>query len=125
MPPSSTIPSPVPSCIRTAAPATLDIFAEDDVIAGNLKKSRKIENALAPLAAHPEIKHLRQRGMIAAFDVTTSDPHFSRKFYRAVLDHGALIRPIGNTVYVMPPYIVSDDEIDHLSKAISAALAAT
>jgi adenosylmethionine-8-amino-7-oxononanoate aminotransferase len=60
--------------------------------------------------------------MIAAFDVETADPHFSRKFYRAALEREALIRPIGNTVYLMPPYIVSDEEIAHLGTAIKDAL---
>jgi adenosylmethionine-8-amino-7-oxononanoate aminotransferase len=60
--------------------------------------------------------------MIAAFDVATDDQHFSRKFYRAALEREALIRPIGNTVYLMPPYIIDDSEIDHLALAISAAL---
>ena len=107
-----------------AALATLDIFAEDDVVTVNLKKAQKMASALAPLAAHPQVKHLRQRGMIAAFDVATDDPHFSRKFYRAALDREALIRPIGNTVYLMPPYIVSDAEIAHLGEAVAGALGA-
>lgn len=105
-----------------AALATLDIFAQDDVIAVNRQKSRKIGAALAPLAEHPHVKHLRQHGMIAAFDVATDDPHFSRKFYRAALDNEALIRPIGKTVYLMPPYIVSDDEITRLGAAITTSL---
>ncbi|MBL8429985.1 MAG: adenosylmethionine--8-amino-7-oxononanoate transaminase [Dechloromonas sp.] len=105
-----------------AALATLDIFQSDDVLTVNRKKAKKIESALAPLADHPQVKHLRQRGMIAAFDVETDDPHFSRKFYRAALEREALIRPIGNTVYLMPPYIVSDEEIGHLGNAISGAL---
>jgi len=105
-----------------AALATLDIFAADDVIAGNRRKAERIAAALAPLARHPQVEHLRQRGMIAAFDVTTDDPYFSRKFYRAALDNEALIRPIGNTVYLMPPYIVSEAEIAHLGQAIGAAL---
>jgi adenosylmethionine-8-amino-7-oxononanoate aminotransferase len=74
------------------------------------------------LADHPQVRHLRQRGMIAAFDVLTDNPHFSRRFYRAALDREALIRPIGNTVYLMPPYIVSDEEIAHLGNAVGAAL---
>ncbi len=106
-----------------AALATLDIFQSDDVLTVNRKKAQKIESALAPLADHPQVKHLRQRGMIAAFDVATADPHFSRKFYRAALEREALIRPIGNTVYLMPPYIVSDEDIEHLSAAIKGALA--
>ena len=105
-----------------AALATLDIFQSDDVLAVNREKAQKMESALAPLADHPHVKHLRQRGMIAAFDVATDDPYFSRKFYRAALDREALIRPIGNTVYLMPPYIISDEEIAQLSRAIDAAL---
>ena len=62
-----------------AALATLDIFEQDDVVAVNRQKAAKISAALAPLADHPQVKHLRQRGMIAAFDVATDDPHFSRQ----------------------------------------------
>ena len=50
------------------------------------------------------------------------DPHFSRRFYRAALAREALLRPIGTTVYVMPPYIVSDAEIEHLARALEGAL---
>ncbi len=105
-----------------AALATLDIFETDDVIAVNREKSRQIGAELAPLADRPQVTHLRQRGMIAAFDVATADPHFSRRFYRAALEREALVRPIGNTVYLMPPYIVGDDEIAHLGRAVAGAL---
>lgn len=107
-----------------AALATLDIFAQDDVIAVNQQKAAKISAALAPLAAHRQVRFLRQRGMIAAFDVVTDDPYFSRRFYRAALEREALIRPIGNTVYLMPPYIVSDEEIVHLGKVLAESLEA-
>ena len=105
-----------------AALATLDIFEQDDVLTANRDKSARLGAALAPLLDHPKIKHLRLRGMIAAFDVATDDPHFSRKFYRAALDHEALIRPIGNTVYLMPPYIVSDEEIARLGEVVKLSL---
>ncbi len=105
-----------------AALATLDIFAEDDVLAANRLRAQQIAAALEPLAVHPHVRHMRQRGMIAAFDVITNDPHFSRRFYRAALDNEALIRPIGNTVYWMPPYIVDAAEIAHLGTATARAL---
>jgi adenosylmethionine-8-amino-7-oxononanoate aminotransferase len=105
-----------------AALATLDIFESDDVIAINRQKAAKLGAALAPLGDHPQVRHLRQRGMIAAFDVATDDPHFSRRFYRAALENEALIQPIGNTVYLMPPYIASDAEIDHLGSATAKSL---
>ena len=105
-----------------AALATLDIFREDDVLKQNIDRAQKLWNALAPLAEHPQVTHLRQRGMIIAFDVKSGDPAFSRRFYRAALANEALIRPIGNTVYLMPPYIISDEEIAHLGQATANAL---
>ena len=108
-----------------AALATLDIFAADKVLEQNKQRAERLATAVAPLAKHPQVRHLRQRGMILAFDVATDDAKFSRRFYRAALDREALIRPLGTTVYVMPPYIVSDDEIAHLGRAIAGALNAT
>jgi adenosylmethionine-8-amino-7-oxononanoate aminotransferase len=105
-----------------AALATLDIFEQDDVVAVNRQRAAKIAATLAPLANHPQVRHLRQRGMIAAFDVVTDDLHFSRRFYRAALDHEALIRPIGNTIYLMPPYVVSDQEIALLGQSVVSSL---
>ena len=107
-----------------AALATLDIFEADQVLESNRRCAAQLATALAPLAEHPQVRHLRQRGMIIAFDIETADPQFSRRFYRAALDRAALIRPIGNTIYLMPPYIVSDEEIAHLGEAVCAALAA-
>jgi len=106
-----------------AALATLDIFDADRILEQNIVRAQKLATTMAPLAAHPQVKHPRQRGMILAFDVETADPKFSRRFYRAALANEALIRPIGNTVYLMPPYIIDDDEITHLGQAVEKALA--
>ena len=105
-----------------AALATLDLFAQDDVLAQNRIRAQKIAAALAPLGDHPRVRHLRQRGMIAAFDVDTDDPYFARRFYRAALARETLLRPIGSTVYVMPPYIIDDAEIEHLGHVLASAL---
>ena len=107
-----------------AALATLDIFAEDDVIAANRVLSAKLGQALAPLADHPRVRHLRQRGMIAAFDVATDDLGFSRRFYRAALDREVLLRPIGNTVYFMPPYVITSEQCSFLADRATQALEA-
>ena len=107
-----------------AALATLDIFEEDKVLETNVVRAQMLAAALAPLADHPNVRYLRQRGMIIAFDVDTDDSGFSRRFYRAALANEALIRPIGSTVYLMPPYIVSDEEIAHLGHVTQRALEA-
>lgn len=106
-----------------AALATLDIFQEDNTLAANRILSFKLGAALAPLASHPQIRHLRQRGLIFAFDVE-ADAGFGRRFYRAALERETLVRPLGNTVYVMPPYILNDAEVKHLGEAVKGALEA-
>ncbi len=106
-----------------AALATLDIFENDKVLEQNIVRAQRLGAALAPLGQHARVVHLRQRGMILAFDVETKDPNFSRRFYRAALEREVLVRPIGNTVYLMPPYIVSDEEIALLGSAVEGALA--
>jgi adenosylmethionine-8-amino-7-oxononanoate aminotransferase len=99
-----------------AALATLDIFEQDDVLTQNRVKAARLTAALAPLATHAQVKHFRQRGMIWAFDAQTDDPTFSRRFFSCALENELLLRPIGRTVYLMPPYILDDAEIDGLAE---------
>ncbi len=109
-----------------AALATLDIFEQDDVLAANRAKAERLGAAFrTAIGSHPAVRHLRQRGMILAFDVDGAPAGFSRRFFTEALDRELLLRPIGNTVYTMPPYILSDAEIDHLASQTAAALEAS
>lgn len=102
-----------------AALATLAIFDEDDVINTNRVRAARLTAALAPLAAREEVSHFRQCGMIWAFDAVIADTDaaatFSHRFFTTALEHELLLRPIGNTVYLMPPYILNNEEIDTLA----------
>ncbi|MEZ0224570.1 MAG: adenosylmethionine--8-amino-7-oxononanoate transaminase, partial [Alphaproteobacteria bacterium] len=104
-----------------AALATLKIFDEDRVLESNRAKQARMNRALEPLQELP-IRHLRNTGMIWAFDVLTNSPGFARDFYQEALALGLLLRPIGNTVYFMPPYVIADDEIDWLAQQTHALL---
>ena len=100
-----------------AALATLDIFEQDDVLAQNRVKAAKLTAALQPLATHAQVRNFRQRGMIWAFDAQIDDPTFSRRFFSCALENELLLRPIGRTVYLMPPYILDDEEIAGLAQS--------
>ena len=93
-----------------AARAVLDIFRDDDVIAVNRERASRWRNSVEALAAHRRVRNLRQCGMIIAFDVQSEQPQFPRWFAQAALERELVLRPIGSTVYFMPPYIVTDDE---------------
>jgi len=97
----------------SAALATLAIFEEDAVIEKNKRKSATIVNKMQVLTHFP-IKHLRHQGMIFAFDAVTENPQFSKQCYQAAVSEGLLLRPIGSTVYFMPPYTISESEMDFM-----------
>ncbi len=107
-----------------AALATLDIFESDDVIAANRHKARVLGEAIAPLADHPHVGDVRQHGMIAAVEMVadkaarTPYPWQERRglrVYRHALTRESLLRPLGNVVYFMPPYVITDEQIRHLA----------
>jgi len=105
----------------SAALATLDIFETDDVIAQNKQKSAYLSDKMQVLANLP-VKDFRQKGMIAAFEVETDNAGFANAFYQQALAQGLLLRPIGNTVYYMPPYIISTSEIDLMVNATQLSI---
>ena len=107
----------------SAALATLSIFETDDVLEQNKQKSAYMLNKMQVLTDLP-IKNLRQQGMILAFDVKAHDNHFPKLCYTEALKQNLLLRPIGNTVYFMPPYTITEDEIDFMVSATEKTLKA-
>lgn len=106
-----------------AALATLDIFRDEPVLERNRVLAAHLARRLAPLREHAHVADVRQTGMIAAVelvrDKATRAPYPPEErrglgVYLHGLEHGALLRPLGNVVYFMPPYVVSTDELDHL-----------
>jgi adenosylmethionine---8-amino-7-oxononanoate aminotransferase len=104
-----------------AALATLDIFQEDNVIENNRELAARMRSAVAHLEDHPHVAEIRQHGMILAIELVKDKtrreayPWQERrglKVYQHALTRGALLRPLGNVVYFMPPYVVTPDEID-------------
>jgi len=105
----------------SAALATLAIFEADDILAKNKQKSVQINDKMQALT-HLPTKHLRNHGMIFAFDVKTKNTSFAKTCYAAALQQGLLLRPIGNTVYWMPPYVINETEIEFMVNASLAAV---
>ena len=105
-----------------AALAVLDIFEHDEVIANNRIKAVEYTRVMEEVSAHKRVRNFRHLGMIWAFDVTDAGPGFANRFHRAALAHGVFIRPIGSTVYVMPPYVVDAGAMRQLTDALLTCL---
>jgi adenosylmethionine-8-amino-7-oxononanoate aminotransferase len=68
------------------------------------------------------VKNFRNTGMIWAFEVETADRSFARHFFAQALERELLLRPLGSTVYFMPPYVITDAEIELLAVRTAAIL---
>jgi adenosylmethionine-8-amino-7-oxononanoate aminotransferase len=116
-----------------AARATLSLFRDEPVIERNRDLAARMHAALAPLADLPHVGPLRQRGMIAALDLLADPAHGTPfpweerrglRVYREALERGVLLRPLGNVVYFMPPYVVGDEELARMAEAARAGILA-
>jgi adenosylmethionine-8-amino-7-oxononanoate aminotransferase len=104
-----------------AALATLAIFREDGTLERNRALAAHMGARARELEDHPHVAEVRQRGMIVAVELTadkearTPYPWQQRRglaVYRHALTRGVLLRPIGNVVYFMPPYVITPGQID-------------
>jgi adenosylmethionine-8-amino-7-oxononanoate aminotransferase len=95
-----------------AALTVLDILETDDVLESNRSLAAWVNDRCAGLASHLRVRHLRNTGMIWAFDV--EGPKLGAGFSAKAIAAGVLLRPLGNTIYWMPPYVVSKSEMDFL-----------
>ncbi|SFM31309.1 adenosylmethionine-8-amino-7-oxononanoate aminotransferase [Ectothiorhodospira mobilis] len=115
----------------TAALATLDLFEKDAVLEHNRHLAQVIRETLAPLADHPHVGDVRQHGMIAAVemvkDKATREPYPWQErrglaVYRHALERGALLRPLGNVAYMMPPYVITEEQIRFLGEVLAEGI---
>ncbi len=108
-----------------AALATLDLFKASDVLGNNRRLSQHMANSVQALQDHPHVAEIRQTGMVLAIEMApdksrlTSYPWQERrglKVYQHALSRGVLLRPLGNVIYFMPPYVINEAEIDLMAQ---------
>ncbi len=108
----------------SVANATLDLFEQQDTIRLNQRLAEKMAEAAAPFHDHPHVADVRQTGMVLALemvrDKTRREAYDWRerrglRVYQHGLSQGALLRPLGNVVYWMPPYVITEQQIDWLA----------
>ena len=104
-----------------AALETLAIFRDEPVLERNRELAAHLSRSLAPLSEHPHVVEVRQTGMIAAVElvrnkttreVFPAEQRRGLRVYQHGLGRGMILRPLGNIVYFMPPYVITPDEID-------------
>jgi len=99
-----------------AANATLDIFKSENIIGKNRQKIKLLSKLLEKFKTLPNVAEIRQRGMIGAVELKGYEPtkRIGLQVYQYALKNGVLLRPLGSVVYFMPPYIISDEELEYV-----------
>lgn len=103
----------------------LKIFKEENILEAVNKKGEYLKNkALEIFKDKKYIKEYRHIGLIGALELKNIAPNerVGREIYKIALKKGVLVRPIGNTIYFMPPYIITEAEIDKLLKVCEEAI---
>jgi len=106
-----------------AACANLDVWAEEPVRERIAKLVAMQTKRLAPFKSDARFENIRQLGTIAAFDLKVEDTGYlaeaGPRLSAALLARNVLLRPLGNTVYLMPPYCSADEDLDDVYAALA------
>jgi len=97
-----------------AANATLDIFENENIIAKNKELSTYMAHKLKAFEKEDNVLEVRQTGMVCVVELQGYKPEerIGLKVYQHGLKKGVLLRPLGHIVYFMPPYVITQEEID-------------
>ena len=114
-----------------AALRSLAIFGEDDVLARNRATAARMAELAQGFAGLPHVGQVRQAGMIVAMELsrdgnraTPFDPalRIGLRAYRAALERGVVLRPLGDILYWMPPYCIDEAQLQLLAEVTRAAI---
>jgi adenosylmethionine-8-amino-7-oxononanoate aminotransferase len=111
--------------------ASLDVFEEGDVLSRVARLERQLRDGFAPLSQLPIVGDVRVLGGVAAIelvsDKATKDAggyldQIGPRLYPAFLARGLLLRPLGNVLYFMPPYVITDAEVEWVISCVGDVL---
>ena len=112
------------------ANAALDVYAGEDILAQVAARGPRLRQALADIAARrPYLRDVRGCGMMAAVDIRATDGQpldpirrTGYQVYREAVGRGALLRPIGDTMYLLPPLTSTAQEIEEMAAIMADSL---
>ncbi|MFP5225935.1 MAG: adenosylmethionine--8-amino-7-oxononanoate transaminase [Actinomycetota bacterium] len=116
-----------------AADATLDLFEAEETLRDVEARTDQLSALLKPLADHPIVGDVRQRGLMVGIELVADrgskepfDPSLTMgaRVCREARKHGVIIRPLGDVVVLMPPLVISSDELTLLVEATAASIQA-
>lgn len=109
----------------TAALAGIELLTSEDIQKNIQSIMASHREFGAQIQAHPKVKSIRQTGTIFALDLDITMERYGNlrdRLFKFFMDRGVFLRPLGNTIYILAPYTISEDELNQVYSAIKQAL---
>lgn len=111
----------------SAALASLDLFDKPEAFENIKRISEKQEAFLQKIKNHSALVEARRTGTILALEIRTKEEtgylnSLSEKISSFFIERGIILRPLGNVVYVLPPYCISNEDLDFIYASIEEFL---
>ncbi len=108
-----------------AANASLDLFETEPRLEQVAHIEAALEEGLEPCRKLPGVRDVRVRGAIGVVQLERAPGAAGLDaLRRRLVDEGVWVRPFGDVVYLMPPFVIDDDELERLVRAVRAVVAA-
>ena len=110
-----------------AAIASMDLLEKPETTADINRISDRHSQFRMKIAGHPKLRNIRQTGTIIAFEWETGEGtsyfnQLGKNLYKFFLDQRIILRPLGNIIYILPPYCITNEQLDYIYRKIEEAL---
>lgn len=110
-----------------ASLASLDILLSEETLPNIQRITKRHADFAVQIKGHPKLKDVRQTGTILVMEWETGNDSsylsgLRNQLYNYFLDRGIIMRPLGNIIYILPPYVISNDDLDYIYQTILTAL---
>ncbi|WP_350286477.1 adenosylmethionine--8-amino-7-oxononanoate transaminase [uncultured Croceitalea sp.] len=108
-----------------AAIAGLDLLQSDEIVERRIAIGKHHQDFVTQVKNHKKVKEARTIGVILAIDLAVETNRYGKlrdELYRFFMDRGVNLRPLGNTVYVLPPYVITEAQLQKIYATILEAL---
>jgi len=110
-----------------ASLASMDILLQEETLANITRVVQRHAAFFETIKNHPKVRTIRQTGTIIALEWETGNDTsylsgLRDQLYNYFLSKGIILRPLGNIIYILPPYVISDEDLTYIYQTIQQAL---
>ena len=108
-----------------AALAGIELLNSEEIQQDISRVTKYHQEFKTKLKKHPKVRNIRQLGVILAFELDVKMERYGEvrnKLFKHFMDSGVFLRPLGNTIYILAPYVISNKELEKIYQSIETAL---